>query len=58
MNERKGVGYFSHFHYIMTYGLVFWGNSYHSNTVFKLQKIIIRILAWGLKIESNAENNS
>jgi hypothetical protein len=28
----------------MTYRLVFWGNSYHSNTVFKLQKRIIRIM--------------
>jgi hypothetical protein len=33
-----------YFHSIMTYGLVFWGNSYHSNTVFKLQKRIIRIM--------------
>jgi hypothetical protein len=30
---------------IISYGLVFWGNSYHSNTVFKLQKRIIRIMA-------------
>jgi hypothetical protein len=28
----------------MTYGLVFWGSSYHSNTVFKLQKRIIIIM--------------
>jgi hypothetical protein len=28
----------------MTYGLVFWGSSYHNNTVFKLQKRIIRIM--------------
>jgi hypothetical protein len=28
----------------MSYGLVFWANSYHSNTVFKLQKRIIRIM--------------
>jgi hypothetical protein len=28
----------------MTYGLVFCGNSYHGNTVFKLQKEIIRIM--------------
>jgi hypothetical protein len=33
--------YFFYFHSILTYGLVFWGNSYHSNTVFKLQKRII-----------------
>jgi hypothetical protein len=25
----------------MSYGLVFWDNSYHSNTVFKLQKRIV-----------------
>jgi hypothetical protein len=29
---------------MMSYGLVFWGNSYHSNTVFKVQKRIIRIM--------------
>jgi hypothetical protein len=28
----------------MSYGLVFWGNSYHSNTVFKLQNRIFRIM--------------
>jgi hypothetical protein len=38
----------------MTYGLVFWGNSYHSNTVFTLQKRIIRIMV-GIR-DSHAEN--
>jgi hypothetical protein len=28
----------------MTYGLVLGGNSYHGNTVLKLQKKIIRIM--------------
>jgi hypothetical protein len=41
----------------MTYGLVFWENSYHSNTVFKLQKELLE-LWWGLEIESQAENIS
>jgi hypothetical protein len=36
--------YFSYFHSILTYGLVFWSNSYHNNIVFKLQKRIIRIM--------------
>jgi hypothetical protein len=36
--------YFSYFHSIMTYGLIFWGNSHHSSTVFKLQKRVIRII--------------
>jgi hypothetical protein len=42
--ESLKIVYFSYFHSIMTYGLVLWGNSYHSNTVFKLQKRIIRIM--------------
>jgi hypothetical protein len=42
--ESLRMVYFSYFHSIMTYGLVFWGNSYHSNTVFKLQMRIIRIM--------------
>jgi hypothetical protein len=33
----------------MTYGLVFWGNSYYSNTVVKLRKRIIRIMV-GIKM--------
>jgi hypothetical protein len=40
--ESLKMVYFSYFHPIMSYGLVFGGNSYHSNTVFKLQKRIIR----------------
>jgi hypothetical protein len=42
--ESMKMAYFSYFHSIMTYRLVFWGNSYHSNTVFKLQKRIIKIM--------------
>jgi hypothetical protein len=41
--ESLRMVYF-YFHSIMTYRLVFWGNSYHKNTVFKLQKRIIRIM--------------
>jgi hypothetical protein len=40
----------------MTNGLVFWGKPYHSSTVLKLQKRIIRIMV-GI-IESHAENIS
>jgi len=36
--------YYSHFHSIMTYGLIFWGNSHYSNIIFRLQKRIIRII--------------
>jgi hypothetical protein len=36
--------YYSYFHSIMTYGLIFWGNSHYSNIIFRLQKRIIRII--------------
>jgi len=38
--------YYSYFHSPRTYGLVFWGNSHHSNIIFRLQKRIIRIIVW------------
>ena len=36
--------YFSYFHSIMSYGIIFWGNSHSSVKVFKIQKRIIRIM--------------
>jgi hypothetical protein len=30
--------YYSYFHFVMTYGLIFWGNSHYSNIIFRLQK--------------------
>jgi len=36
--------YFSYFHSIMSYSLIFWGHSPHSVRVFRLQKKIIRIM--------------
>jgi hypothetical protein len=36
--------YHSYVHSIITYGIIFWGNSPHSTHVFKVQKRIIRIM--------------
>ena len=36
--------YYSHFHKIILYGLMFQGNSAHSARVFRMQKRIIRIM--------------
>jgi len=36
--------YYSHFHSVMTYGLIFWGSSTESIKIFGLQKRIIRIM--------------
>ena len=42
-NTLKTI-YYSYFHSIMTYGLLFWGNSPDSIKIFRLQKKIIRIM--------------
>jgi len=36
--------YNSSFHSLMTYGLIYWGNSTHSTHVFRLQERVIRII--------------
>jgi hypothetical protein len=38
--ESLRMVYFSYFHSIMTYGLVFWGYSYHSRKYFRRLKIL------------------
>jgi hypothetical protein len=37
--------YFLYFHSVMTYGIIFWGNSPQSIHVFRLQKRVIRIIS-------------
>jgi len=37
--------YFSYFHSIVTHGIIFWGNSVHSQYIFKIQKRMIRLIA-------------
>ena len=36
--------HYSYFHSILTYGIIFWGNTHYSNVIFKMQKRIIRIM--------------
>ena len=36
--------YYSYFHAILAYGIIFWGNTNYSDTIFKMQKRIIRIM--------------
>jgi len=36
--------YFSYAHSIISYGIIFWGNSSHSEEIFEVQKRIIRII--------------
>lgn len=43
-SEILRMVYFSCFHSVMSYGIIFWGNSHSSINVFKIQKRIIRIM--------------
>ena len=36
--------YFSYFHSILLYDIIFWGNFAYSSNIFKIQKRIIRII--------------
>jgi hypothetical protein len=42
--ENLRMIYFSSVHSIISHGTIFWGNSTHSNSIFKIQKRIIRIM--------------
>jgi hypothetical protein len=43
-NDALKMVYFALFHSVMSYGLIFWGNSTHGKCVFKLQKRAVRLI--------------
>jgi hypothetical protein len=45
--------YFSYFHTLMSYGIIFWGISTYSMNIFKLQKNVIRIVTLAGKYLKN-----
>jgi len=44
--------YFSYFHSLLTYGVIFWGNFPISKNIFKIQKRVIRIITNNPRRES------
>jgi len=44
--------YYSCFHSVMSYGIIFWGTSPYSNNILRIQKRIIRIITNSSKRES------
>ena len=36
--------YYSYIHSILTYGIIFWGNTLYSNVIFRMEKRIVRIM--------------
>jgi hypothetical protein len=53
--ESLRIVYFSYFHSLMTYGLIFWGTSSYSLQIFRIQKRIIRIM-YGLRPTDSCRN--
>jgi hypothetical protein len=47
--------YHAYFHSLMSYGLIFWGNSSYSINIFRLQKKAIRIIT-GIGIRDSCRN--
>ena len=43
-SETLRMAYFSYFHSIIRYGIIFWGNATDSCKVFRLQKRVIRLM--------------
>jgi UDP-N-acetylglucosamine transferase subunit ALG13 len=42
--ESLLITYYAYTHIIMSYGRGFWGNSTHSDQIFKIKKIIVKII--------------
>ena len=35
----------------MSYGIIFWGNSWHGSIIFRLQKKVVRVMeGWGNRV--------
>jgi hypothetical protein len=43
-NDALKMVYYAFFHSIMSYGLIFWGNTTHSRYIFKLHKRAVRMM--------------
>jgi hypothetical protein len=43
-HESLRMIYYSYFHAVMSYDIIFWGNYFHSNNIFNLQKRVIRVI--------------
>lgn len=51
----KKLAYFAYFHSIMSYGIIFWGNSSNQPKVFRVQKRVIRLIC-GVNSRTSCRN--
>lgn len=50
--STRKVIYFPYFHSLMSYGIIFWGNSCHSKRIFLAQKLVVRAIS-GLSLRTS-----
>ena len=53
--ETLRLIYFSFVHSVPSYGIIFWGNSSYSRSIFKVQKRIIRVIMTSGRRDSCSE---
>jgi hypothetical protein len=54
LNSMKAI-YYSYVHSILCYGIIFWGNSHLSESIFKIQKRIMRVITSSGRYDSCRE---
>jgi hypothetical protein len=42
--ESMKIIYYTYAHSLLWYGIIFWGNTPHSENIFKIQKRILRVM--------------
>jgi hypothetical protein len=58
MSERSlRMIYYDYINSIMTYGIIFWGNSPYSIKLFRIQEKVVRIIIMGLKKRDSCRNS-
>ena len=53
--ETLRLTYFSYVHSVPSYGIIFWGNSYYSKSIYRVQKRIIRVITTSGRRDSCSE---
>jgi hypothetical protein len=50
--ETMRMTYYSYVHSLLSYGIIFWGNAPHNESIFKIQKRIIRVISGAGRLDS------
>jgi hypothetical protein len=56
IDSMKSITSYSYAHAILSYGIIFWGNSHFSNNIFNIQKRIISVIVDTIHVVNYSEN--